>query len=51
MKYSYGVELSADVVLGYGLPLTLTGGVARGHDGSAAVPSGTTVFGRLGHAF
>jgi hypothetical protein len=51
IKTSLGVELSANVVLGYGLPLTLTAGVAGGRDGARVVSSGPTVYARLGYAF
>lgn len=51
IKTSIGAELSANVVIGYGLPLTLTAGAARGHDGAGIVSSGTTVYARLGYAF
>ncbi|MCC7044765.1 MAG: PD40 domain-containing protein [Acidobacteria bacterium] len=51
IKTSLGVELSANVVLGYGLPLTLTAGAASGRDGAHVVSSGPTVYARLGYAF
>jgi hypothetical protein len=51
VKTSVGAELSANVVIGYGLPLTLTVGAARGHDGANVVPPATTVYGRIGYAF
>ncbi len=44
-----GLELSLDTVLGYSLPLTLTGGVSW-----HSIPqqsSGATIFGRIGRAF
>lgn len=50
-KASIGAELSANVVLGYGWPLTVSTGVAKGRDGSGTVPSQVTVWGRLGYAF
>jgi hypothetical protein len=51
IKTSLGAELSANVVLGYGLPLTLTAGAASGRDGAGSVSSRTTVYARLGYAF
>ncbi len=51
LKVAAGVELSTDVVLGYGLPITLTAGVARGHDGAGRVPATTTGYVRIGRAF
>jgi len=51
MQTSFGGELSADVVLGYQFPLTLTVGAAHGHDGSGTVPGGMRVFVRIGRAF
>ena len=47
---SVGAELSADAVVGFGLPLTFTAGAALRRDG----PSGdrdVVVFGRIGRAF
>jgi len=47
---SFGAELSLDVVLGYGLPLTFTaGGAWRTSPGAG--PRGFAVFGRVGRAF
>jgi hypothetical protein len=51
LKVSIGAEVAANVVLGYGWPLTMSAGVARGHDGSGTVPAQTTVWGRIGYAF
>ena len=51
LKTSFGGELSADVVAGFALPLTLTAGVARGHDGAGRVADTTTYYVRLGRAF
>lgn len=48
-KAAWGAELSADVVAGYGLPLTLTAGVAWGRNGAAA--RGPTFYTRVGRAF
>ena len=50
-KYSYGAELSVDVVAAFGLPLTLSVGGARGHDGSDRQPDQFTSYGRIGVAF
>lgn len=51
LKTSAGLEVSADVVLGYALPLTLTVGGAYGHDGAGRVPKGSTAYVRIGRAF
>jgi hypothetical protein len=51
MKVSIGAELSADIVMGFTLPVTITGGVARGHDGAGRVANGTTAYLRVGYAF
>lgn len=50
IKTSAGGELSIDVVAGYSLPITITGGAAWGRDGVGAV-SGGTVYARVGRAF
>jgi hypothetical protein len=50
-KIGYGAEVSADVVLGYGLPLTLTGGIAWGDDGAGLVPKAREVYFRVGRSF
>jgi len=50
-RTSVGAEFSADVVLGYVLPLTATAGVAWGHDGSGLVASGATTYVRIGRSF
>ena len=50
-KIGYGAELSSDVVLGFGLPLTLTGGVAWGDDGAGLVPAAREVYFRVGRSF
>jgi hypothetical protein len=47
---SFGVELSADTVIGFVLPITLTGGVALRRDGPAR-DRDLVVFGRIGRAF
>lgn len=44
-----GAELSSDVVIGYGLPLAATVGVAWSHDGQGF--RGATVYARFGRAF
>ena len=49
-RVSFGIELSADTVLGYGLPVTLTAGAAWRHDGAVDRQSGA-VFARVGRAF
>jgi outer membrane protein assembly factor BamA len=51
IKTSFGAELSEDVVLGYRMPLTVTVGLARGHDGSHAVADRTTFYVRVGRVF
>jgi outer membrane protein assembly factor BamA len=51
LKTDAGVELSADVVAGYVLPLTTAVGVAWGHDGSRTVTDGATIYLRIGRAF
>jgi hypothetical protein len=47
---SFGAEISADTVVGFVLPLTVTGGVALRRDGPAR-DRDLVVFGRIGHAF
>jgi Tol biopolymer transport system component len=49
-RTSAGAEISADVVLGHYLPLTLTGGVAIRHD-PAGRREGGAIFGRVGYGF
>jgi hypothetical protein len=51
LKYAAGAELSADVVVGYALPLTLTTGAAWGHDGSGLVADGWRTYVRVGRGF
>lgn len=51
IKTSAGIELSADVVAGFALPLTVTLGVAGGRDGAGAIAPGTTWYLRVGRAF
>ena len=47
---SFGAELSADTVIGFVLPVTVTGGVALRRDGPAR-DRDLVVFGRIGRAF
>jgi outer membrane protein assembly factor BamA len=49
-RSSVGVELSADLVIGHGLPLTVVSGVAWRHDTSGAA-RGAAFFARAGRAF
>jgi hypothetical protein len=51
VKTSVGGELSADVVLGYYLPLTFTAGAAWGHDNAGSSRGGATFYARVGRAF
>ena len=50
IRTSVGVELSADTVLGFGLPLTFTGGAAVRFDGTTN-RSRLVAFARIGRAF
>jgi len=50
VRQSFGIELSADTVLGYSLPVTLTAGAAWRHDGVEDRQSGA-MFARIGRAF
>ncbi len=50
VRRSFGAELSADTVLGYSLPLTITAGAAWRDDPSGR-RQGWAAFGRLGRAF
>ncbi len=50
LRVSSGAELSADTVLGYVLPVTVTAGVAWRHD-DAGRQTGVAAFGRIGYAF
>ena len=47
---SFGAEISTDTVIGFVLPITMTGGVALRRDGPAR-ENDLVVFGRIGHAF
>ncbi len=50
-KTSLGAELAADVVVGFGLPLTWSVGAAWGHDGAGQVPDQRRIYVRLGGSF
>jgi len=50
-KLGYGVEVSADVVAGFGLPLTCTAGVAWGRDGADTVADTRSFYFRVGRSF
>ncbi len=50
-KTGVGVELSANVIAGFGLPLTWTVGAAWGHDGAGVLRNGREVYVRLGRSF
>jgi dipeptidyl aminopeptidase/acylaminoacyl peptidase len=50
-KTSSGFEIGADVVAGYVLPLTLTAGLAWGHDPAGRFPDSRQIYGRLGYGF
>ncbi|MBK5299412.1 MAG: PD40 domain-containing protein [Vicinamibacteria bacterium] len=50
-KIGYGVELSADVVAGFGLPLTCTAGIGWGRDGAGTVPDAREIYFRVGRSF
>jgi hypothetical protein len=43
--------VSADVVLGYSLPLTATLGAGWGHDGAHIVSDSGTIYVRVGRSF
>jgi hypothetical protein len=49
-RVSAGVEVSADTVLGFALPVTLTGGAAWRRDPQGG-GDGPVVFARIGRAF
>src|SRR5262249_9229499 len=51
MKTSIGGELSADILFGYFVPLTISAGAAWGHDGRGIEPDRATFYLRLGRAF
>jgi hypothetical protein len=50
VRISTGAELSVDTVVGFGLPLSFTAGVAWRHD-PVGTQKGVAVFGRIGRAF
>ena len=50
-KRGLGVELAADVVAGFGLPLTWSVGAAWGHDGAGRAPDERRVYVRVGRSF
>jgi hypothetical protein len=50
LRRSFGAEISADTIVGYSLPLTLTAGAAWRDDPSGRRP-GWAVFARTGRAF
>lgn len=50
-KIGYGAEVSADAVFGFGLPLTLTGGLAWGQDGARLVADTRELYFRVGRSF
>jgi hypothetical protein len=49
-KLSAGAELSANIVAGYAITLTVAFGAAWGRDGAGAVDGGA-IYVRLGRAF
>ena len=50
-KTAYGGELSADIFLGFGLPLTIAGGMAWGRDGESGSRLGPVAYLRIGRSF
>jgi hypothetical protein len=50
-KRSWGGEVSADVVAGFTMPLTLTAGVAWGRDGEGLAAPTRRTYVRVGHGF
>jgi len=50
VRISAGAELSVDTVIGFGLPLSFSAGVAWRHD-PVGTQDGVAVFGRIGRAF
>jgi hypothetical protein len=50
-KTGLGAELSANVIAGFGLPLTWTVGAAWGHDRSRVLREGREIYVRLGRSF
>src|SRR5262249_30264601 len=51
LKTSFGAEVGARIVVGYSVPLVVTAGVGRGHDGRHVLPDQTTFYARVGYAF
>lgn len=51
IKTSIGAELSANLVLGYYLPVTVAAGAAYGRDGGGTIGSGLSAYTRVGYAF
>jgi len=51
VKLSWGAEIASDVVAGFVLPLTLTAGIAWGHDGAGRYPDSRQTYVRLGYGF
>jgi hypothetical protein len=50
-KTSAGAEVSADLVIGFGLPVTISTGVAWARDGASRRGIGATPYVRIGRAF
>ena len=50
LRRSFGVEVSADTVLGYAVPVTVTSGIAW-RDDPVSARGGWAFFGRVGRAF
>ena len=50
LKTAFGAEVSADVVAGYSLRLTVTAGAAWGRDGATRENAGAAYL-RIGRAF
>jgi WD40-like Beta Propeller Repeat len=50
-KVGYGAELSADIVAGFGLPLTCSVGAAWGRDGASVVAPQREIYFRMGRSF
>jgi len=51
LKFSAGAEVSTDVVVSYFVRVTMTGGVAFGHDGAGLVGDRVTGYFRIGRSF
>ncbi len=50
-KVGYGAELSADIVVGFGLPMTWTAGVAWSRDGASVLAPQREIYFRVGRSF